>query len=202
MATLSRRTSYYLRRLLRRVIRTNASSRQIAGGVAVGVLIAFTPTMGLQVVLAALLTTLLRCSRLPAIAAVYVTNPFTFIPVYVFCYVVGAGLLRPFGFTLDVERINALLIGPEGAGVLETIYDRLLEVSALGWEFLAPLWLGCLVVGAGAAVVAYHVSLRFVTGHRLIKAEHMARRAQRRLERVQREQAIERARTEGSAGHE
>ena len=199
MATISRRMVFYLRRLVRRVIQSNDSSRQIAGGIAIGVFIAFTPTIGFQVILAVLLATLLGCSRLPAIVAVYITNPFTAVPIYLFCFIVGAGLLRPFGIVVDIEQVKMLLVRSKDMGLWQTAYSKLLDVFTLGWHAFAPLWLGCMVVGAAAAAVAYHISLRLVTGHRLIKAERMARRAKMRLERIQREQAMERAR-EG-AGH-
>ena len=199
MATISRRMVFYLRRLVRRVIQSNDSSRQIAGGIAIGVLIAFTPTIGFQVILAVLLTTLLGCSRLPAVAVVYITNPFTAVPIYLFCFVVGAGLLRPFGFVVDIEQVKMLLVRSKDMGLWQIAYSKLLDVFTLGWQAFAPLWLGCMVVGVAAAAVAYHISLRLVTGHRLIKAERMARRAKMRLERIQREQAMERVR-EG-AGH-
>ena len=189
MGTISRRTRYYLRRLLRSVLRTNDSPRQIAGGVAVGMMVAFSPTMGLQMFLAALVATVLKCSRLPAVIVVYITNPFTAIPIYLSCYVIGVGILRPFGFTLDVEQVRRLLVRPEEWGFWELIYQKLADIFALGWNVFAPLWLGCLIVGGIGAAIAYQVSLRFVTGHRLIKAERMARRAQRRLERIRQEQA-------------
>jgi len=190
----SRKASFYIRRIMRPFVRSNDSSRQIAGGIALGVLVAFSPTMGLQMLIAALLTTALGCSRLPALAAVYITNPFTAIPIYIFCYVVGVQILKPFGFTLDMEQITRLLVRPEDLGFWETIYHKLGEVFALGWNAFAPLWLGCISVGTLAAILAYYISLRFVTGHRLIKAEKMARRAQKRLERIQMMQTLEQSR--------
>ena len=191
MDIANRKVSFYIRRIMRPFVRTNDSSRQIAGGIAIGGLVAFSPTVGLQMLIAAVLTTVLSCSRLPALAIVYITNPFTAIPIYLFCYVVGVHILKPFGFTLDMEQITRLLVRPEDLGFWETIYSKLGDVFALGWNAFAPLWLGCLFVGTLAAILAYYVSLRFVTGHRLIKAEKMARRAQKRLEHIRMMQALE-----------
>ena len=203
MPTLYRRFSYVLRRFLRSVLHSNHSSRQIAAGVGIGVFIAFTPTMGFQIITAALVTTLLKCSRLPALAMVYISNPFTALPLYGTCYMLGASLLRPFGFRpLSVERIRALLVRPEDAGFWENIYSRLLNIFALGGETFGALWLGCTLMGAAAALVSYYVALRFVTGHRLIKAERMAQRARRRIERIRMEQALESGQSRGERADE
>jgi len=203
MPTLYRRISYVLRRFLRGVLRSNDSSRQIASGVALGMFIAFTPTMGFQLIIAALIATLLKCSRIPAMAMVYITNPFTAIPIYGTSYALGAALLRPFGFKpLRLSAIRNLFVHPEDLGPWEAIYSKLLSLFALGGETFASLWIGCTVMGAAAAVVSYYVALRFVTGHRLIKAERMARRARRRLERIRMEQALERAQSQGERDDE
>ena len=204
MPTLYRRTSYVVRRLLRGVLRSNDSSRQIAAGVALGVFIAFTPTMGFQLIIAALVATLLKVSRLPALVMVYITNPFTALPIYGSSYMLGATILRPFGFRpLSFEKMRTLIVRPEDVGFWETIYTKLLDVFALGGETFASLWLGCTLVGAAVAVLMYYVALRFVTGHRLIKAERMARRAQRRIERIRMEQALQQqARSQGERPHD
>ena len=193
MPAYLRRISYVARRAFRTVVRSNDSPRQIAGGVAIGVVIGFMPTMGMQMVTAAFIATLFRCSRLPAMAMVYITNPFTALPIYLFCYVVGVGLLRPFGFTLQIERVRQLIVSPEDLGLWQTIYDKLGQLFAIGAHVLLPLWLGCLVVGSLAAVVFYHATVRLVTGHRLLKAERSAKRAQRRLGRIRRKQALEKS---------
>lgn len=186
----SRAVRYHLRRIARAVMHANDSPRQIAGGVAIGVLIGFTPLMGGHMILAALVATLFRCSRIPAMGFVYITNPFTAIPIYGSCYLLGVALLTPFGFTPHaLERIRAIFVGPEDAGFWKLIYLKLFSLFDLGWNGLAPLWLGCLVVGAAGALAMYHVALRFVTGHRLLKAQRMALRAKRRLERVRIRQA-------------
>ena len=196
MPSFNRRFNFIVKRFLRYAFRTivhsNDSPKQIAGGVALGVLIGFTPTMGCQSISAALIATMLRLSRIPAMAMVYITNPVTAVPFYGACYAVGVTLLRPFGFRpLGFHRIKGLFARPEDMGFWEGITEKLGEVFQLGWETLVPLWVGCLILGAVAAVIAYHVSLRFVLRHRLRKAERQARRARRRLERIRMEQALQ-----------
>lgn len=56
---------------------------------AVGGFVVFSPTFGFQMIGAALLATLLRASRAAAIVSVWLTNPFTALPIYVMTYRAG-----------------------------------------------------------------------------------------------------------------
>ena len=201
MPRLWRQLGFFTRRFLRTILRSHHSPRQIAGGVALGVFLGFTPTMGCQMATAAIVSTFFRLSRIPAVMCVYITNPVTAVPIYGSCYFLGAWILRPFGFRpINFARVRTLFTDRDGLGFWENVTTRLSELFALGGETLAALWLGCLLAGAGAAIVSYYVTLRFVTGHRLIKAERKARRAQRRLERVRMEQELAKARRLGEDG--
>lgn len=191
--TISRAARYYFHRLVRATLRVNDSPRQIAGGVAIGVAVGFSPAMGAQLIIAPLIATLFRCSRIPSFIFTFINNPFTAFPIYYACYGVGVRMMRPFGFTpLAFERVRAMMATPEDAGFWKMIYLKLVNLAGLGWSGIAPLCLGCTVVGVVAGAIMYYVSLRFVTGHRLLKAQRMANRAKRRLERVRARQALER----------
>jgi hypothetical protein len=193
--TISRAIRYYVTRFVRNVLRANDSPRQIAGGVAIGTLVGFMPTMGGQMISAALIATLFRCSRIPAMAMVYITNPFTAVPIYGSCYFFGVALMKPFGFEpLEFARVRELFVRPEEVGFWGVIYEKLGKLFELGWNGLAPLWLGCMVGGVFASVIMYYVALRFVTGHRLLKAQRQAMRAKERLDRVRTRQMTARER--------
>ncbi len=200
MPSAYRRLAYLFRRALRGILRSNDSPRQIAGGVAVGTFVGFMPTMGGQMISAALLATLFRCSRIPAMAMVYITNPFTAIPIYGTCYFVGVAILNPFGFhPTSLERLKTIFSAHVPGGPWEMLYVRLVYLLDLGVDTLAPLWLGCLLCGAVAAIILYYITLRLVTGHRLIKVEKLARRAQKRLERVRQQQERDRVAAHGAS---
>ena len=182
-----------LRRILRRILSSHHSPRQIAAGAALGILIGFTPLMGLHMILAAVLSTFFGFSRLASVPMVYITIPVTAPFVYPGCYLLGVWMLRPFGFhVLSPAKVRALFVLPDGPGLWSAVWIKLQELFSLGWEGLAPLWLGCLVVGSVSAIAMYYASLRFVTGHRLLKAQRMALRAQQRLERIRHRQEEER----------
>jgi hypothetical protein len=191
--TIRRALRYHFHRIVRATVRVNDSPRQIAGGVAIGVLVSFTPAMGLQTISAALIATMFRCSRIPAVIFSFILNPFTAFPIYGASYFLGAQLMKPFGFQpLAFERVRQLFVRPEDVGFWRMIRIKLVALFGLSWNGLAPLLLGCLVLGLFAAGAMYYLALRFITGHRLLKAQRMALRAKRRLERVRLHQQAER----------
>lgn len=185
MPRIYRRMQNRARRIVRLVLSSRHSAHQVAAGAALGMFVGFTPLMGFQMIIAGVLSTLFKFSRIAAVTMVYVTNPLTATPIYVSCYFVGILLLKPVGFQgLSVERIRALFARPEAMGAWDSLGLKFKEVFDLGWAGLAPLWLGCAVCGLVAAAATYYMSLRFVDAQRLLRAQRMARRAQRRLERV------------------
>lgn len=192
----SRAWRYWSRRLLRAVLQPHDSPRQIAGGAAIGMFVGMTPTFGLHMIMAALLATMARCSRLPAILFVYVTNPFTVLPIYGFCYQAGCWVLRPMGFkplTFRVVRETLASVPKDAQWTFwRTFYQDAHAVLKLGWTGVAPLCLGTVLVGAVAGVMTYWFVLRLVTGHRILKAQRVALRAQKRIERIRRKQELER----------
>jgi uncharacterized protein len=71
----------------------STSRRGIGGGLWVGLFIGLIPVPA-HTLLAAIGALLLRVNVPVAIAATWVTNPFTFVPIYYFGYQIGAALLN------------------------------------------------------------------------------------------------------------
>ena len=180
-----------LRRWARSIVHARGTPEAVAVGVAVGLFVAMTPTLGFQMIIAAFLTTIVGASRVPAILVVWITNPLTAVPVYGFCYQVGAGFLRHWfkihapGWAVASSRFAALF---HCTGVKEMWRDFLdmLHVSA---QLAAPLWTGCILVGLLTGLVSYPVVLRLVKGHRLMQAQKRAKRLERRWSSRDKERA-------------
>ncbi len=160
---------------LRRVVRLRASPHAIALGVAIGVFVGVTPTVGLQMLIAVFVATLLGASRLAAVVPVWITNPVTIVPMYSFNYWVGRLLVG--GPTVDQFRVKAQHI----AGLYATgaLTDATWALFNLGTQTLLPLWLGCVLVGIVAGAVAYPVTRRAVVAFRAHVAHKKARRHRR-----------------------
>lgn len=108
--------------------------REIAGGLALGVFIGLTPTMGAQIVLAGAAAFLLKVNVPMALAGSLVTNPFT------------APVIYPLEY-----RLGVWLIGPPEPAEWEA-YSGMLSSFV---RYAKPLWAGSLVVAGVAAAVVY-----------------------------------------------
>ena len=177
-----------LRRWLRGVLRARGGPEAIALGFAIGAFFAFNPPppFGLQMVLAAVVATLLGGSRVPALAATWITNVVTTPFLAPFCYEVGIFTLRFLGFPAENHwhRILAIVEGAESlscAGVRQVG----MQLLGLGWSILGPYVLGSFLVGLAVAAVSYPIVLRLVKGHILLRSQKRARRWQKQLERSQ-----------------
>jgi hypothetical protein len=108
--------------------------RPIAGGLALGLFIGCTPTMGAQIILAAAAAYFLRVNIAIAIAATFITNPITAPVVYTLEYRLGvwlAGVPNP----KDVEE-----------------YSGMLQSFA---RYAKPLWIGSVFTGGALAAISY-----------------------------------------------
>ena len=116
-------------------------------GVAIGVFITFTPTVGIQMILTVFIAWLFRANKLVGLPIVWISNPATVVPIYYGCYWLGRWLLNyP---EIGKEWWNQLLEPPSGWWASVVFYwERL-------WEIAAPLWLGSIVIGLGLAYPSY-----------------------------------------------
>ncbi|WP_416674294.1 DUF2062 domain-containing protein [Egbenema bharatensis] len=151
------------RYLYYRLLRVRGSPEVIARGLAIGVFAGWFPWFGLQTLIAIALAILLRGNKVVAAAATWISNPFTYVPIFAFNYQVGRWLLGRTDEPFDIAMLSSL----DG-------------VKELGGDILATLFFGSLVMGSISATVAY------VLGHRLIRRarqQHYGRRIRRRLGR-------------------
>lgn len=122
--------------------------KSVAAGLALGLFIAFTPTIPFQMLLAATLACLLKVNLPAAIVAVWVTNPFTALPIY-----------------LSANRLGCALL--QGTWLLSLVQDAFVPDSryALFLNHAAYLWTGSLVMGGMAALGGWgmvHLLWRFL----------------------------------------
>lgn len=145
--------------IIHHVLHADDPPHRLALGIAIGVFVAFTPTVGVQMVLSVFLAWLLKANKAVGPPIVWITNPATMIPIYYSCYVVGR-------FLLQIEPVRArwwreLARPPEGwwEGVV-FYWQRFTHIAV-------PLWVGCLLIGAILGYISYRVSLSVITAYRL-----------------------------------
>lgn len=145
--------------VLHNVLHADDPPRALALGAAIGVFVAFTPTIGLQMVLVVFLAWLVGANKAIGLPIVWISNPATAVPMYYSCYVVGRKIL-----------------GHEQVG---SLWWHHLANPPLGWwprvsfywsrmmDIAEPLWLGSIVIGVVAAVPTYYLVNYVVRFYRL-----------------------------------
>ena len=164
---------FRIRPLLRWVIKLRSSPRAIAGGLGLGTFIAFTPTVGVQLILAVIAATLFNFNRAAAMIPVWITNPITVAPIYTFNYWLGC----KFWPGPPLSEVSDLFVGiGHTLTHLEfwNITEQLFAVLKMGEEILIPLMLGSLLIGTVTGIIVY------VTSRKLLSI-FFSRRSQKRL---------------------
>ena len=68
--------------IVHKVLRLDDTPHRIALGVAIGFFVTWTPTIGIQMILVVALATLLKANKLVGVPFVWISNPFTIVPIY------------------------------------------------------------------------------------------------------------------------
>jgi hypothetical protein len=185
MTNLGRLTRY---RLIIPLKRGQMPPEHVARGVAVGLAVAFTPTVGIQLIavfgiwaLARAIATRFQFHLVAALAWVWVTNIFTIGPIYYTFLLTGQLMLGRF------DELGSIGFG--------TFTAQLTDVVNADSSFLEGLWIGTLTLfkvwglplfigsipwAVGTAWVGYVWSRRFIIRFREARQKRWARKLQRR----------------------
>ncbi len=123
-----------------RFLRIRGTPKQIGLGLALGLFIGFSPSMGVQIIIAVSIASLLKWSKIAAALGVQVTNPLTAPFIYSFTYFLGARLM---GLENEMGLPPAL------------DFDFLVSMIDNAPGILAAMAIGGLVVGLPAAAAGY-----------------------------------------------
>ena len=137
----------FVNRLYHRFLRIRGTPREIALGGALGLFIGFTPTMGIQVILAVFFASIFKWSKITAALGVQITNPLTAPFIYSLTYVIGAkllGLEKPFKPGGDMSL------------------DMLMEMIGQAPAILGAMALGGALIGIPVAALGYIFVYRFM----------------------------------------
>lgn len=162
VSSLQARYGKLRRFVIHNLLHADDPPHRLALGLAVGVFVAFTPTVGIQMIIAGFLSWLLKANKLVSAAMVWISNPATIIPIYWYCYRIGCAVLAldPIGRDWWLRLAEP----PQGWWNRVTFY----------WtQFLAiaePLWLGGLIVGLICAYPTYYVAFAVIRAYRQRRA--------------------------------
>ena len=137
-----------LRDKLREVIRTKDSPRKIAQSFALGVFIGMSPLLGLHTVLGIGAASLFRMNRFVTIVGIFVTNPWTIVPIYTFSTWFGTKLL-------GVDKIIPPLQWQH-----MSFSSFLNGVSFLLWPFVCGSTVVAVISAVIGYIVVYHAAVK------------------------------------------
>jgi uncharacterized protein len=139
-----------------KLVHVRDTPEALARGLAVGFFFGVSFFWGLQILLAVLVSHLLRGNKVVAAAMTAVSNPLTSLPLYTLCYFVGY-----------------LAMGGNDSHPDFSVVHSLEGFLALGPRFLLTMLLGTTVVGLVGAAVVYFSSQRIINA---LRAWHARRR--------------------------
>lgn len=148
----------YITDRIRSLFRLNDSPHRLATAFALGVFIAFSPTIGLHTISCLLLAWVFRLSKLAVLTAAFINNPWTIVPLYGSCMWLGIRITGS-GATMPHIPWNELSLG-----------SAYLTLRPYLWPFIA----GTLLVGVIAAAVSYGVVYWAIVRYRKTGGETQA----------------------------
>jgi len=130
-----------LRDKLRELLSIKDTPHRLAMAFAIGIFIGMSPLFGIHTILGIALAWMFKLNRLVTVTGVYITNPWTIIPIYTFSTYIGGKCLGMKQVIPDIDWGHI------------TFSHMLNEFRPL----LMPFILGTLLVGFVSAVIAYIV---------------------------------------------
>ncbi len=135
-----------IRDKLRFILSIKESPVRLSMSFAIGVFIGMSPFLGIHTVLGIICAYLFRLNKFVTIAGVYITNPWTIIPIYTFSTYVGARLLGMNHIIPSVEWHDLTI-------------SRV--ISQLG-PLLKPFIIGTLLTGFISSLLSYFILYYFI----------------------------------------
>lgn len=137
-----------LKKIYERFLKIRGRPREIALGLALGIFIGMTPSMGIQTAIAVFLAALFKWNKFSAATGVWITNPLTAPFIYSFNYLIGARLL-------EIKRGYSL---PAEIGI-----SRMSQMFHKAPEVFWALILGGAILSLPLAVAGYYCSYSAIT---------------------------------------
>lgn len=157
--------------VVHRIIGVADTPHRIAWGMFLGTVIAWTPTIGLQIVLYIAFATLLRANKVSGIPILFISNPFTAVPLYYSAWWVGNAVTHLGSAEGAGPPTDLVHFDPDSYGDFlskQFWSDVGNALLALGGE----LWLGCLIVGIAMGIPGYLLTYWAVNAYRRSRGAH------------------------------
>jgi hypothetical protein len=138
---------------LRAILQIKDTPHRIAIAFAIGVFMGISPLIGLHTIGAFFLAWLLGLNRFIAVAGVYVTNPWTIVPIYSFSLWIGAKIVGLQQILPDIDWRSL---------TFTYLFNELANL-------LLPFIVGTVVVAIAGGFISYFIIYRAVVRYRKIR---------------------------------
>lgn len=147
-----------LKQTFRWAVRLRGSHHAVAWGVAIGLVVAFSPTIGIQMFIAAGIAHLFGASKPAAIVPVWITNPLTIAPIYAFTYYAGTFFYPGPSASAVYDTLTGIA---KSLGTMQfyQFVDQFKAFFNIGWDVFIPMCIGGLIVGGVAGAISYPITL-------------------------------------------
>jgi uncharacterized protein (DUF2062 family) len=135
---------------LRQILSVKESPRRIALAFSLGVFIGMSPLLGIHTLLGLLFAYIFKLNKFVTVVGVYITNPWTIVPIYTFGTWVGAWLL-------GVDRIIPHI---------DWAHLSMRELLHSFGPFLMPFVVGSTLLSIVSGVLSYVLIFRMVRKYR------------------------------------
>ncbi len=153
-----------------RVLHIDDSPERIAGGVFAGILIAYTPLLGLHLLIGLAAAMVFRINKVATLSFVWISNVFTLIPIYYPSYLLGRKILNIFEKEPSMNQnelmrcLQVILREVDLNSLIDIEFWQSLQYlfTRIGLE----LFIGGIIIGSIVAAIAYRFTARIITRHR------------------------------------
>ncbi len=127
----------------------------IGRGIAAGVFAGWFPLFGLQTIIGVAIASVVRGNKIMAAAGTWISNPFTYVPIYYFNFRIGQVLLSQLNIDTEMPSLEAIkeIVSASGWAAFSDFLN-------LGAAFTLTLFLGCFVTGIISATLAYAAGIK------------------------------------------
>jgi uncharacterized protein (DUF2062 family) len=153
-------SGWFYRKFIVRILELDDTPREIARGIALGVFIAMTPTVGIQMIAIAAVCTIAGGNRLAGVAMAWISNPLTIVPIYWLDYFIGSMILRT--KMVSIGEI-AKVVDLKSTGIFSMFFEFLGNLGSMAVDLAGPMFLGGAILGVICAIPAYYVSVPLFT---------------------------------------
>jgi hypothetical protein len=156
-----------------RVLHVDDTPHRIALGVAVGMWVAWTPTIPFQMVLTFLLAWVLGANKVVGLPFVWFSNPLTIVPIYGPNYVVGCWLLGS-----EFQGFKQIIQAADLRGNFVEVAQRWWHaIQSVAWELSVGSVLVASVIGTATYFTILHAVIAYRNYRHRRELQHVAEEA-------------------------